>query len=204
MRPLERAAPAVVGLGIIAAFFGSMWLDTRHDPIRPTATEADTPLPVAAAPESAEPARTPPGVVSFLKFAEREAPETLPLDHSYTAEGIRRLAAAIEALDGSTLARDRARRLRAAAEEMQADPHSLRHADLARAAFDLATQALLALRDVPLKADGASRLAQAAQAVRRGDPLRIQSAAVDRYFDLAAARVEAELRGQTPKPPLGV
>jgi hypothetical protein len=115
-------------------------------------------------------------VAAFLAFAEGPSPEVLPLDHEYTAEGLRRLAAALAASGKMARTPELAGSLSQAADDLARDPRSLRHAAIARQAFIAAAQAL-----------GSSRVQRAAEALSVDEPLRAQKRRVERFFDEAAA-----------------
>ena len=180
--------PAITAIAFIVAVGASLWWTSRPGPPAPVPiVESPPPEPAVAS----APAQLPDAVAAYLAFAEGPPPAQLPLDHSFTAEGIRRLAAAIEAEGNTMLWRDRAARLRTAAGELGGNPDSLRHADVARAAFTLAAEWLVELRSRddsrPHSRDIGQGLRSAAAAIQPDKPLRTQQQAVDGFFDTAAA-----------------
>ena len=188
-------APAIVAVAFVALVFGSLWYQTRvasqakSDLAASVAARAAASVPAPAAP--GVPAARP-AVSAFLAFAKHEAPEVLQLDHGHTSEGLRLLAAALEAAD-APLAAAHARGIRRAADLLGDDPRSLRHAAMTRGAFLSAAEALRALRSS--SADTASgsddRVRRAAEAIRADQPLRSQRARIERFFDEAAAALAA-------------
>jgi hypothetical protein len=175
--------PMVAAIAVIAAVAGSLWFQTREDrapePMAQAAVAAAEPVEVAAAPPPTSAAER-----AFLEFSRAEPPPELTLDHAYTAEGLRRLAAAVAVAGESALWRDRARRLEAAAAELGEDEASLEHADVAREAFIDAADWL-----------GVPEARTAAEAISPDDPLREQKDRVIGYFHAVAQSLERPLTG---------
>lgn len=167
--------PAIAGVLVIVAVMGSLWWKTREEPATAPAVAQVAPAAPAPAPARAVPAAE----RDFLAFASREAPASLPPDHGYTADGLRKLAAALATSGGNLLWRDRAKRLEAMAAELEKDAASLDHADKAREAF-LETADWLG--DPGVKAAG--------EAIRPDQPLSQQSAQVEAFFRAVAARLQ--------------
>jgi len=186
--PAEGPYPAVTAIVFMAAVAASLWWDTRKDAPNPPVIVPSTQAAPALAPA---PPSSSEAVTAFIAFADQAPPPELPLDHGYTAEGIRRLAAAVATEGNTMLWRDRAKRLRAAADELGNNPNSLRHADIARGAFTLAADWLVDLRSRQASGPHSDVLSQnlkaAAGAIHREKPLRTQKDAVDGFFDAAAA-----------------
>jgi hypothetical protein len=168
--------PMVAAFAVIAAVAVSLWIKTSDD-ATPAPVVAAVPAEPAAAPAPRQPVSA--AALAFVEFARAEAPQELPLDHGYTAEGLRRLAAAVAVAGDSALWRDRAKRLEGAAAEIEKDAESLQHADVAREAFLDAADWL-----------EAPEARTAAEAVRAAEPLRSQKAEVNAFFDAVAARLE--------------
>jgi hypothetical protein len=179
VNPGSKSA-AAIAIAVFAAVFGSLWWETRVDSQPAAAQQAAPAAKVAVRAQQREPSAA---LQAFLGFAAGDAPPELPLDHRYSADGLRKLAAAFAAEGANALGRDRASRLRAAADELEADPLSSRHADVARAAF---VQAAEWITDLRAGADAAALMASA-QGVAAERPLRSQGASVDAFFDAAAA-----------------
>jgi len=186
----RNAAPAIVAVTCIALVFASLWLRTRA-PARPAPMASERALSIPVQVPDRGPIPAP--VSAFLAFAQGSHPGELPLDHAYSSQGLRRLADALDAADSSALSRDRGKRLRAAADALQADPDSLGHADVLRRAFELAAKALGAIGEPGAeRAKLAAGLEAAARSIDPNLPLRAQALAIDRYFDLAAAYLDRE------------
>ena len=156
------------------------------------ATPAATPAPSAAAPvDTALPA----AVSAFLRHVEAyRTPDSAQVTANATAEGLRLLAAAIEATaarDSASAAtlRPRLDVLRARADSTQRDSVPAERARLAGEAFVLASDLLQTLqeRTPPALTDRAAEARQAAAAVRTDQPLSAQADAVRRFFERAAA-----------------
>jgi hypothetical protein len=131
-------------------------------------------------------------VEDFIAFAEATPGSGVPaigLEHEYTAEGIVKLAAAIESLvpDPNDRTREQLSRLRNHAARLRDDPASLEHADVARAAF---TSIAAMLNSAP-GAD-AHELQRAADVIDSDQKLLTQMDRVTRYFDIAADVLRAD------------
>jgi hypothetical protein len=164
-------------LAVIAVVAGSLWVKTRD------ASEPAAPAEAVSVAPAPKPTASPPPLSSaasaFVAFTQAAPPDELPLDHGYTAEGLRRLAAAVAVAGESALWRDRAKRLEAAAAQIEKDSASLQHADVAREAFLDAADWL-----------DAEHARAAASALSAGEPLRSQGEQVNRFFRAAAASME--------------
>jgi hypothetical protein len=131
--------------------------------------------------------------VSFIGATDASRDESA--QHQYTAEGIRRLAAAIEGSSAGARAGDQIVIMRAMADSLQQTPRGNdRHADMARAAFDAAIVPLTAL-----DAGSASRLQTAARALRPDRDLLAQKSDIQRFFEAAREALQAT-RGSTAGP----
>lgn len=180
-------APAMTALAVVAAVVGSLWWDTREEPAA-VAREVAAPPAVAAKAKAPAPRQA---VVAFAGFANAEPPPQLPLDHGYTAHGLRLLAAALAEQGGNSLWRDRALRLEEAAAELERDASFTAHADRAREAFIEAGEWIDDLRGSP-----APVMADAARKVDANLALRSQRLEVNSFFRAAADA----LRGSEPAP----
>lgn len=163
----------------------------------------DSPPPVPADSVAATPA----AVTAFLGHVEaRRAPDSARASAATTAEGIRLLAAAIEAVavrDTAVAAKVRPRLdvLRAQADSAQRDSLPAERARRAGEAFVLASELLQTLQEgtPPALTDRAAEARQAAAAVRSDQPLSEQTDAVRRFFDRAAAALRG-MAGPGPQP----
>ena len=115
-----------------------------------------------------------------------------------TADGLRRLAAALSALlqfDPGTAASQRMQivALFRRAEDLQRDPTSAKHAEFARDAFTTAAvlSGWIQERDAPTAAEEVKALRSAAIDLDPNIPLLRQTSEVERYFDRAGAVVRA-------------
>ena len=171
-------APAMTAVAVAAAIAGSLWWNTREEPV----AQWDPPVAQVASAEPEPPAPRP-QLVTFLEFAGGQPPAELPLHHGYTAEGLRALGAALRAAGDNLLWRDRALRLEQAADALEEDARSLEHADIARASF---VEAAGWIADLAGSEAKAASLMDAASAVDATAPLGSQSAAVARFFQEAA------------------
>jgi len=139
----------------------------------------------------------PPAVNEYLRFASRhDGAADANHDHDYTADGLRRLAAALSALlqfDPGTAASQRMQivSLYERADDLQRDPTSPKHAEFARDAFTTAAELTrwIQERDAPAAADAVKELRDAAIGLDPDVPLLEQASALERYFGLASAVV---------------
>lgn len=137
-------------------------------------------------------AATTPEVTEFLRFADdRSGQNAMGLDHTYTANGIRRLAAALGSLapaGGNPDIATAVQMLSGRASRLERDSSSSQHADEARQMF-LSLAGLLTsvqkLRAPDMSAE-ASSVGDAANAVRADQPLLDQKEQVRAFFDRAA------------------
>ena len=148
----------------------------------------------AVEPETAPTAGLIAPVEEFLAFAAGTPGQDVPaigLGHEYTAEGLLRLAAAIESLAGDPKVSTRRQlsALRNHATRLRDDPSSVAHADIARAAF---TSAATLLTDVT--GSGADELRRAAGAIDPDRRLLDQMDHIRRGFDLAADHLRRHTR----------
>ena len=143
-------------------------------------------------------------VGNFLTFVEENrARQAAGPTHEFTADGLRRLAAAIAQLSernaGSADAlKAEFNALRAQAESLQRNPQSTEHARYAREAFRTAASLMSALqqRDYPEQrypnlAAEIAQLRSAAELVLPGRMLLEQTSDVQHFFDQAATALRA-------------
>ena len=127
----------------------------------------------------------------FARFVSgQRARDVIGPKHEYTAEGIRRVAAAISALAREdTLAggavRPRIQALRDRANALQRDPNADTHALKAREAFLFAASILESIQDRRFRnLDGdATAVLRAAEDVTARRPLTEQADAIERFFE---------------------
>lgn len=177
---------------------GWLWLAVGVVVLAAALFSASSPPPVTTAPPAAvatSGVRDLGGAVQpFLDFAAESAQpggDGLPkmaLDHRYTAEGLRRLGAALAALYGPSS--HAAATARTAAEAITRNPRSLQHADEVHAAFAAAAAALD-------RVSPGGHLDQFAAAVEPSRPLLSQQRQVRDFF-IAAGRHVRAAAGQTP------
>jgi hypothetical protein len=149
----------------------------------------------AVEPETAPTAGLTEPVEAFLAFAGGTPGHDVPaigLGHDYTAEGLLRLAAAIESLVGDSpklSTRQQLSALRNHATRLRDDPTSVEPADMARAAF---TSAAALLTDAT--GSDADDLRRAAEAIDPDRRLLDQMDQIRRGFDLAADHLRRHTR----------
>lgn len=138
-------------------------------------------------------------VTDFMRFVgERRAADAMARDHGYTAQGLTRLAAAIEAVAmrdtvaGGALAPQLAD-LRQRAEAIQRDQRATDHALQTREAFLIAASLIGGVQErrFPALRAEAEALTAAARTVDARTPLLQQKADVQTFFDRAAAALRA-------------
>lgn len=138
-------------------------------------------------------------VQSFIKFdRDQRALAGADTTHEYTADGLRRLAVALGAINerdaahSSTL-RPRLTALLNRANELEKNPGSMRHADYTRAAFlDAASvMSMLQQQSFPTLQNDVAQVKQAATSIQPNMPLLQQKGAVQKFFDSSADAVSA-------------
>ena len=147
------------------------------------------PLPTAAAGAAATGAQ-PPEVQAFVDYVRQGGGEP-GRDHRYTAEATRRLAAALQAMAAGAVAesdiRTQLSQMRQAADQLQAEPSSGKHAGMARRAFESASDAIARFAESHPGTKGhVAPLREAAQDLSADRPLLEQAAAVNQFFERAA------------------
>ena len=151
-------------------------------------------------------ATPPPPEVAALEMFAKTPPDDTGATHEYAATGVNRLAAALDAIAEEDAARDReiADRLaafREKADQLQANPQSMRHADLVQQVFTSAVDLIASIQQRRLPHDNALRarvdtLNEQAQAMEPTAPLLDQTDRITDFFDTAAG-VVATLARQT-------
>lgn len=129
----------------------------------------------------------PAAVQDYAAFANESAQPSVGREHEYTAEGIRRLSAALGAFidqrADDTEIRNRFDRFRQSAERLQQDPQSTEHAGTVR---DVFTSAVDVLESGRIDAGDVSRLRQTATSISADQPLLEQTDAVKQFFSQSA------------------
>ena len=184
----ERAVWPWILAAVLLVLFLLWWFLWRADPLEEQAlvTAPDTTV-AATAGVIDESGRA---VSEFQTFVnERQA--DFGLSHEHTAEGLRRLAAALE----STISRDtigsaavapRIAQLRQQADAIEREPQSLRHAEMVRQAM-IAGAGLI--QDVGARGGrtmDSGSVSAAAEAIDTNRPLLEQTDTITRFFNAAA------------------
>lgn len=135
-------------------------------------------------------------VAEFLTFANAPAGEQAGRAHDYTADGIRRLARALNAVIEQqrifgTPVQEQLTTFRTKADRIRADPQASQHANQVRDVFTSATDLMAAAQQKrwPEAADlrdQITELRSAATAVNESQPLLEQTSAVQAFFERAA------------------
>ena len=149
----------------------------------------------------AEAATLPTAVDTYIEFVrETRAGDAMAVDHEFTATAIRNLAAALEAITsaGGPDVQRELTTLREQAGALQRDVRSTDHADHTRAMFISLSGLMTAIQVArfPSLQDDVADVKRAAEAVDPAYPLLDQSAAVQTFFDRAAATVGRMAGGQ--------
>ena len=142
---------------------------------------------------------------SFLSYVEEtRARQAAGPSHEYTADGVRRLAAAIAELSQRNPGTAGALRaeldaVRAQADSLQRNPQSTEHARYTREAFRAAAGLMGALqqRHYSNLSNEVAEVRRAADAVQPDRPLLEQVANVQRFFDQSAAALRAMMASTT-------
>ena len=133
----------------------------------------------------------PAAVQDYAAFANDPAEPSVGRDHEYTAEGIRRLSAALETFveqnAADTETRNRFDRFRQAAERLQKDPQSGAHAGTVR---DVFTSAVDVFESGKIEAGDVSRLRQTATSISADQPLLEQTQTVKQFFSQSAEALQ--------------
>lgn len=193
----------LIALVIVLAVWWFVW-GAGGD--RVAATAADSTATVASGPDTSGLDAAPPAASvigstaaasSFLTFASDSRADSMSIDHVHTATGLRDLAAAGEELALSKVASPavdaRADSLRSYADQLEQEPVSARHAEIARRAFLVGASMLHELRPpADSSATAADDVQRAAEAIEPTTPLLEQRSAVQHFWDAAASAVTNE------------
>jgi hypothetical protein len=117
----------------------------------------------------------------------RDIPE-MGVDHNFTAEGIRKLAAALESLVGENANADTRAKLeqfRRDADRLQDDPKSTEHAQIVRDVFSAAADVIASFKGGPAAAD----LRALAESIDPNQPLLRQRDTVRSFFRESAQAI---------------
>lgn len=187
-------ALAAVALALLA--FAGIWGrdDGEIDQV------ATTPVPVTPAPGVAP--TTGVGdpiegeVADFLTFANAPASDQVGRAHDYTAEGIRRLSRALNAVIeqqriSGTPVQEQLTAFRTKADRIQADPQAIGHANQVRDVFTSAADLMAAAQQErwPEAADLRGQISEvrsAATGINETQPLLDQTSTVQTFFERAA------------------
>jgi oligoendopeptidase F len=130
--------------------------------------------------------------VAFVRTSDTE--QQMEIDHNYTAEGLQRLASALDALVSDTETDnmnmdDRKNRIEEVANYIQQDPHAGTHADSIRAAFMVASEVIEAVQrqNFPNLSGEAQSVRSAAQGIDPNTLTLEQTENVKRFFDESAS-----------------
>jgi hypothetical protein len=171
---------------VAALFFFAVIVNWRTDDSQPRTAEEPYVTDSIAAVDA---------VSAFALFvAEQRATRDATLDHAYTAEGLRRLAAALYIIPDRERGYAPRRYASAAADLLEAAntiqeaPLGTDHADMVRAAALSASAALMDIQRAryPDLAGAVTELGQAAKAIRADQVLLDQTDVIQQFFDRAS------------------
>jgi len=182
-------------LALLAVALLAWWLLGRNDSGGMAVATDSTGVPAAVTADRG-------AVDGFLSWAANidttSAAAAGDLSHDYTATGLRQLAGAIASIArtdslGGTGVDEQVSALNTLADRLQTEPQSLKHADLAHAAFASAAQLLqdVQQRRFPNVSAQVVSVRQAAEAVSKDRPLLEQRTEINRFFTSAADAVRA-------------
>lgn len=136
-------------------------------------------------------AAVPAAVQDYAAFAGESGQPSMGREHEYTAEGIRRLSAALGAFveqnANDTETRNRFDRFRQAADRLQQDPQSGAHAGTVR---DVFTSAVEVFESGRIDAGDVSRLRQTATSISADQPLLEQTDTVKQFFSQSSEALQ--------------
>ncbi len=208
---VERKDPNVwpwilAGLALLALI---LWfIFGRSDDAGPVVVDTDTTstftTPAAAVPVDEG---TPAAVTAFMQFVDNQGAATAAgLSHEYTADGLRRLVAALDALSdrdsvSGIALQPRFDEIRQRADVMQQNPTSTEHSLQAREAFVMTAGVMEQMQQSGFSADQSAmtEVRTAAESLQPGTMLLEQSQQVERFFERAgnAVRSMAGMSGTT-------
>lgn len=175
------------------------WIAIRQMGADDAVDQAPVSQVTSPAPDSISVAGAPVAVNEYLRYAARHEATDADHAHTYTADGIRRLAAALGAMaerDTTSEASvgSRARMLADRADALQRNPASTEHARYARQAFDAATALIATMPNAGAATTQIDSLRSAAGALDADGLLLPQAAVVQHFFDQAASALRALAR----------
>jgi hypothetical protein len=186
-------------LALLAAVLLWWFMSRRGTDLDVGDRRVDTTSVAAARPDAAPGAATSAGVTGFLAHVERTGDGSMALDHSYTAGGLRQLAAALEDINGrgadavaggSGDLAPQLQLLRQHADSLEQNARSEQHARHAREGMMAGARAMQMVQGrAPAAEEHVSAATRSAQEVRAGSALQQQREAVKQYFDHAGAAV---------------
>ncbi|MBA3901528.1 MAG: hypothetical protein H0X62_15220 [Bacteroidetes bacterium] len=147
-------------------------------------------------------AEVPEEISEYVAYIRQTEPtEEMGIHHEYTAEGLRKLASALDALVSETDTddveiSDKRGRIEEAANYIQQDPYAGTHADTIKAAFVVASQVILALQrqNFPDLSNEAQNLHSTAQDIDAQTLTLEQQEGVKEFFEESASTLDAMAR----------
>jgi hypothetical protein len=141
----------------------------------------------------------PRNVENFVEYVnENSARQEADLDHDYTADGIRRLARALDDLaDRANMDGDdfdaRKDRLKEQADAIQKNPQSLQHANIIRDAFTSAADMMESIQRqaYPNHGNQVSQVRQAANNINPNQQTMNQKGQIDTFFERSSQALQA-------------
>lgn len=197
----ERSAwPWLLLAALILVLLLLWWFVWRDPVVEPVVPVTDTAMGAAPLSDTAGAAGAAVAAGGFQAFVAERRSE-FGRSHEYTAEGLRELASSLETIIttdtvGAAAVAPRIEEIRTAADGIQRETDSMRHADMVRRAMQ-AGAGLIA--DVAARRNAtvdANAVSSAADSIDPQRPLLEQTDAVTRFFDAAANAV-----GQLGSPP---
>ncbi len=174
---------------------------TTRDTVDRTATGAGIGAGAGAGAATGTAAREdmPRGVENFVEYVnENNARQEASLDHEYTADGINRLARALDDLaDRANVDGDdfdaRKDRLKEQADAIQKDPHSLQHANIIRDAFTSAADMMETIQRqaYPDHGNQVSQVRQAANNINPNQQTLNQKQQIESFFERSSQALQA-------------
>jgi hypothetical protein len=137
-------------------------------------------------------------IEDYIAFVRTTEPSReMEMDHDYTAEGIQKLAAALDALvnetDSDVNINDKKDRLKQTADYIQQDPYSTSHADSIKAAFTIASEIIASVQqqNFPGLSSETASVKSAAQNIDPGTQTLDQKEQVKDFFEESASALDA-------------
>lgn len=184
----KRPSPWPWILGVLAlALVGWMVFATLGDDGRETETQQAVVQGEPGGMVGTSGGAVPAAVQDYSAFAEDSGRLSPGREHEYTAEGIRRLSAALGAFvdqnAGDAESRSRFDRFRQSADRLQQEPQSSAHANTVRQVF---TSAVDVMESGAVNAGDVSELRETAASLSPDQPLLEQTEKVKRFFSQSA------------------